>query len=366
VIDDHAHWFGLEPTPLQLAEFSLDVDATAGGRRRRADLAHGRVALELLVAALARHLGCAPDEAVGTRDARAAADWRGYVRGLMAAAGITGFVVDPVGPAATTAELAPFADLTGVPAWSLARVDPLLDALVERRAPVAEILAEVDRFVAESVERGAVGFKSVLAYRTGLAVDPDVGPSAAAASLDPATPTRRRGKAVRDLVFRRMLGHCADLALPLQVHTGFGDSELRLAESHPLLLDDVLRTPEGERAPVVLIHGSYPWHEAAAYLAAVRPNVWVEVSLFPMFSPLTAAERIRRILDVVPAGRLLSGTDGHGIPESHWFGALVLRESLDRLRAELTTAGARRGWVDRFERLVLEDNARALYRLEEA
>ena len=36
-----------------------------------------------------------------------------------------------------------------------------------------------------------------------------------------------------------------------------------------MLLEDVLRKPEGEAARVVLIHGGFPWHEQVAYLAAV-------------------------------------------------------------------------------------------------
>ena len=102
-------------------------------------------------------------------------------------------------------------------------------------------------------------------------------------------------------MFRTVLGTTADLGLPVQVHTGFGDSEIRLADSDPLLLEEVLRTPEGSAATVVLIHGSFPWAEQAAYLATARPNLWVELSLSNLFAPLHTADRLLRILDVAPA-----------------------------------------------------------------
>ena len=45
------------------------------------------------------------------------------------------------------------------------------------------------------------------------------------------------------------------------------------------------------------------------------------------------------------------------------FWPTSLREPMKRLRRELVAAGARTGWIDRTEQLVLADNARALYRL---
>jgi quercetin dioxygenase-like cupin family protein len=125
------------------------------------------------------------------------------------------------------------------------------------------------------------------------------------------------------------------------VHTGFGDSEIRLADSDPLLLEEVLRTPEGSAATVVLIHGSFPWAEQAAYLATARPNLWVELSLSNLFAPLHTADRLLRILDVAPRGRVLLGSDGHVLPETQWFACRVLADAWTRVAATLADAGAR-------------------------
>lgn len=80
------------------------------------------------------------------------------------------------------------------------------------------------------------------------------------------------------------LGAAADLGRPFQVHAGIGDPEIRIAEANPLLLEEILRTPEGSAVPIVLIHGSYPWHEELAYVALTKPYVHADLSLFNLFS----------------------------------------------------------------------------------
>lgn len=261
------------------------------------------------------------------------------------------------------------ADLVGVPVWELARAEVVVDPLVASGAAASEILDAVDDLVEAAQARGAVGLKTVLAYRTGLAVDPNVTLSAAEASLYPsarlALPLQRQAKALRDLVFVRLLHHSAERGMPLQVHTGFGDSEIRLADSDPLLLDDVLRTPVGTDASVVLIHGSWPWHEQAAYLASVRPNVWTELSLFNLFTPATCADRLLRVLDTAPAGRILTGTDGHAQPETHWFAARTLRQAWTEVCSRLG-GSVRSSWLAETGQRIFYDNAVTLYGLDKS
>jgi hypothetical protein len=370
VIDDHAHPFPAAFAPLDVDELSLDVRPRPAGHARRRDLAPGRLSTELLVTRLARYLGCDPADAAAARDARAAAGWPQYVPRLMADAGIDGLIMDAAGP--LDAEL--YAAIAGAPVWELVRAEPLIDMLISAGAGAHEVLTGVGEFMSAAAERGVAGFKTVIAYRTGLAVDPEASLPAAERDLAASAPdrdppgsapaARRRGKVLRDLVFRRMLGLAADLALPVQVHTGYGDSDLRLAESDPLLLEEVLRTPEGEAATVVLIHGAWPWHDQAAYLASVKPNLYVEMSLSPIFSPVLTADRLLRLLDTAPVGRLLAGTDGHGPPESHWFAAHVLREAFDRAARVLAEAGARPGWLAAARHRMLGENARRVYRLD--
>jgi hypothetical protein len=362
VIDDHAHPFALAGGPLDLAALSLDVDTQPEAADRRRAVGPGRVFQELLTVRLAEHLRCRPDEVSEAR-AQASGDWASYVLGLFRDAGIEGIVMDPAWPPGAADQLERYAELAGCPIHPLLRLEPIVDRMIDEGAGAGDIVEAVGRAMAQAASQGWVGFKTILAYRTGLAVNPDVTWQEAEASLRSDVPVRRRGKACRDLVLREALATAADLGLPFQIHTGLGDSKLRLTASNPLLLEELLHAPQGSAGRIVLIHGSYPWTEELAYLAATRPNVWADLSLCNIFSPLTTADRLLRLLDLAPSDRILLASDGHQEPELHWFAAVTLRDAWERVRSTQAAAGARASWLERVEQGIFEGNARALYGL---
>ena len=364
MIDDHAHPFALAGGSLDLAALSLDVGTEPGAVDRRQSLGPSRMFQELLTVRLADHLGCKPDEVSEAR-AEASADWDSYVLGLFRDVGIKGIVMDPAWPPDAADQLDRYAELAGCPIYPILRFEPIVDRLIDDGAGVAEILEAVGRAMGKAASRGWVGFKTILAYRTGLAVNPDVTQQEAEASLRSDVPVRRRGKACRDLILREALAMAADIGLPFQIHTGMGDSEIRLAESNPLLLEELLRSPQGSAGRIVLIHGSYPWTEELAYLAATRPNVWADLSLCNIFSPLTTADRLLRLLELAPTGRILLATDGFQEPELHWFAAVVLRDAWEQVRSTTAAGGARPSWLDEVRNAIFEGNARALYGLDQ-
>ncbi len=362
MIDDHAHPFPLAADVLDLAELSLLIDPAA--REQRAQVAPHRLALELLRSRLAALLGCDPDEVIDAR-AEAAREWPRYLRRLFDDAVIEGMLLDG-GPAPLTpSQLHELADTAGRQTWSLFRIESVIDSLLDKEAEGPAVEAALESAVTQAAADGAAGLKTVIAYRTGLAIDPTVSAETAYRSIDASVPVRRRAKPLRDYLLRRTFAQCGDLGLPIQIHTGFGDSEIRLAEVDPILLDDVLKTPEGSAAKVVLIHGSFPWHEKLAYLTLVRCNVFAEYSLANLFSPVTTADRILRLLDLAPANRLLFGTDGHGSPETHWFAACVLRSAWEEVRARLE-GRVRPEWIEDAEVRLFRANALEVYRLDPA
>jgi hypothetical protein len=357
LLDDHAHPFPFDADALDLSALSLSVEASA--RERRAESAPSRLMLERLRFELARLLDCPPEEVEAARN-EAARDWPGWVRRLFADAGIGAMLLDggmaPVPPT----ELGVFAKIANVPMGSLLRLEAVIDPLLEQGADGPSIVAAVAEFVSSGAAAGASGLKTVLAYRTGLAVEPAVSADGAYRSIDTSVPVRRRAKPLRDYILRRTLAQCAELGLPIQIHTGFGDSEIRLAEANPILLDELLRTPEGAAADVVLIHAGYPWHEELAYLAWVRENLWAELSLVNLFSPVTTADRLLRLLDLAPADRILLGTDGHGSPETHWFAAKTLRSAWTEIGHRLAGL-TRESWLADTARRLFYENAAQLY-----
>ncbi|MDQ6935545.1 MAG: amidohydrolase [Actinomycetota bacterium] len=362
IVDDHAHPFPLAQEALDLAEISLDVDGRPGASERRHALGPGRLSTEAIRVRLAGFLDCAPEEVEAARE-QAARDWPAYVRRLFADVGVTGMLLDGGSHPLSAGDLARAGAVGGISTWSLFRLESVIDPMLAAGASADEVLAGLDKGIADAAAGGAVGCKTVLAYRTGLAVAVDVSLADARASVeDTELPVPRRAKALRDLAFRRSLAQCAELGLPIQVHTGYGDSEIRLADANPLGLDDVLRTPEAEPAQVVLIHAGYPWHEQVAYLAAVRSSVWAEFSLVNLLNPATSADRLLRLVELAPTDRILTGSDGHGAPETHWQALWVLREAWAEVRQRL--GGVARGaWLDGAESAILAENARALYRL---
>jgi uncharacterized protein len=368
MIDDHAHPFPLVHAPLDLGQVSLDVGGNGDGRR--AGAAAGRVFHELCLQRLGSLLGVPTDadhaDVLVAREGAAAEDWGAYVRRLFDDAGITGMVLDFGVPVAGGGAASDYAALMGRPVWWLARVDPLVDQLVDEGAGARTVLDGVERLMEEAVDRGAIGFKTIVAYRTGLHIDPTETLASAEASLsrDRDVPVRRRAKPLRDLVVRTVLERAADLDRPIQFHTGFGDSEIRLADANPLLLDDLLVSPAGRAATVVLIHGAHPFEDELAHLATVRPNVFAELSLSNLFGPLGTADRLLRLVDLAPRHKLLAGSDGHGPPETHWFACAVLRDGFTEVTRRLQAAGARTSFVEATRRALFEENARVVYALD--
>jgi uncharacterized protein len=98
--------------------------------------------------------------------------------------------------------------------------------------------------------------------------------------------------------------------LPVIVHCGtstFSGSSNSYAD--PALLDDVFRDfPE---LTVVLAHGGRGWwYDQAAFLALMRPNVWLEVSgLPPRRLPDYYGPSLPRLAD-----KMIFGTDWPGVP----------------------------------------------------
>jgi predicted TIM-barrel fold metal-dependent hydrolase len=98
--------------------------------------------------------------------------------------------------------------------------------------------------------------------------------------------------------------------LPVIVHCGtstFAGSANSYAD--PILLDDVFR--DFPDLCVVLAHGGRGWwYDQAAFLALMKPNVWLEVSgLPPQRLPDYYGRSLRRL-----AGKMIFGTDWPGVP----------------------------------------------------
>ncbi|MGP3968509.1 amidohydrolase family protein, partial [Streptomyces sp. 6N223] len=166
------------------------------------------------------------------------------------------------------------------------------------------------------------------------------------------------------VLLRHLLWRAAETGLPLQIHTGFGDSDLRLDRADPALLIAFVQAVQPTGCRLVLLHG-YPYHRQAGYLAAVYPHVYADVGLTLTHTGARAQAVLGEMLELTPFGKLLFSTDAYGLPELYLVGAEAFRQALGGLLGQWTREGAwSRADAERVAALVAADNARRLYTLQ--
>jgi predicted TIM-barrel fold metal-dependent hydrolase len=257
-------------------------------------------------------------------------------------------------------------ELSGSATSHIVRLESVAESLAEEGAGAGEFAARfAERLSARVRDVGAVGVKSVAAYRTGFRLDPER-PSdaevARAAGQWLAGGPGEGGWRMADPVLQRLtLWSAVDLGLPIQFHVGFGDSDIRMSEVDPTLLTDWLHR---HRVPVMLLH-CWPWHRHASYLACIYAHVHVDLgSVLHYVGPRRSVEVLAEAAEVTPFTRLLYSSDAYGAPELYVLGALNHRLALDALLRDRVDSGE---WAvadaERFAHLVSHGNAERVYRL---
>lgn len=176
---------------------------------------------------------------------------------------------------------------------------------------------------------GVVGVKSVAAYRTGFDLDP-ARPSAAEVERAARHRLTTGGRLEDPVLMRNLLWTAVDLGLPLQLHTGFGDNDIRLHRVDPTHLTDWLHLTAGT-VPVLLLH-CWPYQRQAGYLAAVFEQVYLDVGLtLHHVGPARARAVLEEALEITPFCKLLYSSDAYGLAEFYALGALSFRRGLGEL-----------------------------------
>jgi hypothetical protein len=143
--------------------------------------------------------------------------------------------------------------------------------------------------------------------------------------------------------------------LPVQVHCGFGDSDLHLWRADPSYLKPLIE--RFRETPFVLLH-CYPFVREAGWLAHVYGNVSFDLSLtIPHVAQ--PAQALRDALELAPVSKLLYASDAARTPELYWLAARWWRKALAEVLPELLPLDE----AEEAARLILRENARQLYRL---
>ncbi|WP_354642802.1 amidohydrolase family protein [Kitasatospora camelliae] len=285
-------------------------------------------------------------------------------RRLLRAAGLDALLVDTGLTAAAgrpLLTLPALAEAAATPVHEVVRLESVAERVESGAADWPAAAAEA--LAAETARRGAVAVKSVLAYRHGLDVPP--GRPARAALVRAAEDWLRgpRERLTDPLLLRHLLWSAAELGLPIQLHTGFGDPDLRLHRADPALLADLVRALEPTGVPLVLLH-CYPYHRQAAWLAHCFPQVYVDIGLTVPHTGPRAAAVLGEVLELAPYGKVLFSTDAYGLPELYLTGAAQYRHGLAALLDDWRRDGALTGTdAERITAQVSGTNATRLYRL---
>jgi len=256
------------------------------------------------------------------------------------------------------------------------RVEPILrlETLAQDLISQQETFAQmVDAFVAtveEARATGHVALKSIVAYRTGLAIQPTTQSDAAQAFATLKAESRDNGlprlahKPLNDYLLLLALEIAETQTLPVQFHTGFGDNDLDLLLANPLHMRYLFECGRFNRVPFVLLHAAYPYVRELGYLAAIYPNVWIDMGLAIPHTSSEIPAIWRQVLGLTPTSKVLFSTDAYSIPEIFWLAARWGRRGLATVLDELIDLGA----LTQDEAItaateILHDNAAHLYGL---
>jgi len=266
---------------------------------------------------MAAHLGCEPTEDA-VYAARLAADPAEYASSFLRATNTELLIVDDGFPSVDVGtSWDEMGELAGC------RVVPVL-RLETRGEHAAEETATAR-------ERGFVGLKTIAAYRGGL------------------------DRVSEHVVAALEANEATGAPLPVQVHCGFGDSDLHLWRSDPSLLKPLIE--RFDSTTFVLLH-CWPFVRQAGWLAHVYPNVCFDLSLtIPHVArPATA---LAEALELAPVSKLLYASDAARTPELYLLAATWWRDALADVLPELLAEDE----LEPAARAILRENALRVYRL---
>jgi predicted TIM-barrel fold metal-dependent hydrolase len=325
---------------------------------------------------LSKFLGCEYDfsKALQERNKRARTDYKQYVKDLFDSEKIRTLLVDNGNR--PLQEVENFSNINPAKTEKVFRIEPLIKDLLDESEKSKNItfggfLERFDERIESAAKRWqCIAFKSVIAYRVGLEIQPvddKIASNEYQKVIDGTAERRWYGpvvKPLRDYLFLRVLGKCGDLKTVMQVHTGLGDTDIVSSKCNPVLMLDALKDPKYRESKLVLIHGGFPYTIEAGWLANSLPNVYLEISspVPTYFAPGISVERYKSIVQWVPLTKVIYGSDASEFPENHWLMARMAKRAFSRALQELGSDGSIRHETQKeYMEMVFSSNAKSLY-----
>ena len=355
VVDNHCHFF----SPVFDREIPLHRVLTLSLNDMPDEQLRHSLFYRHTVSALARLLNVTPDESIvlEARESAASQDYGKYVRTLMSDVRMAHLVLD-VGLQRVSTDTSAFESILSCPVHYVYRIETIVDELWKNKVPPDEgIQVFRDTVTNTAAKLSAIALKSVIGYRTGLEIDPTV-------DIRSVSETRTEGS-YRSLFFMEAAKICNELSIPLHVHAAFGESNIDVRRNNPLHLKMFLDSPAAKEINLVLIHGGYPYAFEGGYLAAMYPNVYVDFSEVVPFVSLGMRRAVEDYMSMCPMNKLMYGSDGFDLPETHWYGAVAGKELLSEILDSMVSSGKLdASYAEEVAHMILYQNSMRLHRFD--
>ncbi len=226
------------------------------------------------------------------------------------------------------------------------RLETMAQDLILKYGTFDQVLDAFIETVDGARATGHIGLKSIIAYRTGLAIR-ETSRAEAAEAFGPVKERARRDGTVRladkplnDYLILRALEVAEKHAMPVQFHSGLGDNDLDMLYANPLHMRPLFEGGRFRHVQFVLLHASYPYARELGYLASLYSNVWMDLGLAIPFATVDIPAVWRQALSLTPTSKVLFSTDAYSLPEIYWLAARWGRWGLAQVLDELITIGA--------------------------
>ncbi|HMA59903.1 MAG TPA: amidohydrolase family protein [Halanaerobiales bacterium] len=267
------------------------------------------------------------DDVLTKRKGLLETDYKGYVKRLCQDVNMHTFIID-LGYKPASVSLEDFENILPCDVKYMYRIESIVDELWEDKVSFKK--AE-ERFYDE-IEKAkstldVVAIKSIIGYRTGLNIEKK--------ERSLMKKENYTEKEFRDFFFISALEKAGQLNIPMQVHASFGESNIDLLKNNPLKLKSIIDDPKYSKTDIVLVHGGYPYSFEAGYLAAMYPNIYLDMSEMVPFVPLGMKKGLRDMIDMCPFNKLMFGSDGFVLPDIHWLAARMAKKEMLNIVKEL-------------------------------
>ena len=263
-------------------------------------------------------------------------------------------------------------EFANVPSYEVVRIESVAEAVAGNGVSATHFAEAFENALERASNGPVVGLKSIVAYRSTLAID--YTPPSLAEVVDAAgewlAEIERTGKAriTNAVLERRLIWTAADLArqrgFPMQFHIGIGDPDIELNKVDPSHLTPFFRAVEPWQVNLTLLH-CYPFHREAGLISENFPYVYFDVGFVLNWAGASYARIMEEALELAPFTKQLYSSDAFGLAEFFYLGALRFRTGIKRVLDHWVGEGECRAKdAEHIIALIARDNARRIYPID--